>query len=236
MTSTKKVEFTASVYKKSHAFNIPKHVRDKFGIHDGDSIRLIVRTPSGNELFNGRKTLKSGPEIYGKDIAHALAPGSTILVEVSEPIFSEAKAEAESFDAQEREAGFQSNPKIRRVVEDYAMALAKEELSSAEFKFSNFNNTSGQKCYDYTCERSGSLYYVEVKGTQGAGTSVILTKNEVEHWKQHQQHSIAVIVHDIKLLPEGNSFHPSGGVSRVCLPWVLESAALTPIQYKWSVS
>lgn len=75
-----------------------------------------------------------------------------------------------------------------------------------------------------------------MKGTQGGGKSVILTKNEVAHAKKHQQHSVAVIVHNVNVGSEGGSFHASGGALRVCLPWVVESAALEPIQYKWTLS
>src|SRR5271157_311713 len=78
--------FEVQVYKKSRGFNVPKRIRDELGIGGGDSIHLIIRTPSGDDLFNGRKTLKSGPEIYGKDVSSALTPGSVIVVEASEPI------------------------------------------------------------------------------------------------------------------------------------------------------
>jgi len=154
----------------------------------------------------------------------------------------EADAEAESFDVQERAAGFEPNPEIRRIVEDYAMKRAKAELRN--LGFNNFTPTAAYKCYDYTCERGGKRYYVEVKGTRGAGASVILTKNEVHHWKKNQETSIAVIVHDVKLAPDGEA---SGGTPRVCLPWTLEPAALDmldvsaavgvleAIQYKWTV-
>lgn len=130
--------------------------------------------------------------------------------------------------------GFQSNPEIRRVVEKYAMDRAKEKLS--RLGFSKFSDTSSQRCYDYTCERGGDLYYVEVKGTQGPRASVTLTKNEVEHGQKYQQRSIAVVVHDVKVAADSGSFRVSGGASRVCLPWILESTALEPIQYKWTVS
>lgn len=159
-----KTTFEVSVYKKSCAFTIPKQVRDELGITGGDSVHLIVKAPSGTELFNGRKTLKSGPEIYGKDISGALTPGSMIVLEALEPRVMEAAAEAESFDAQERNAGFQSNPGIRREVEEYAMDMAKEKLES--LGFSDFIRTSKTECYDYICKRDGARYYIEVKGTQ----------------------------------------------------------------------
>jgi hypothetical protein len=151
---------------------------------------------------------------------------------VAGDVGSEAEAEAESFSAQERAAGFQSDPKVRDVVEKYAMEKAKEELGSRGF--ASFHNTSDGNCYDYTCERDGILYYVEVKGTQGSGTSVILTKNEVEHWKQYKQTSIAVIVHGVKVDREKED--ASGGSVQVCFPWTFEPAALEALQYKWTLS
>jgi hypothetical protein len=188
---------------------------------------------------DGRR--KTSPWIQGAiDFANGYH-GANLLTD------SEAEAEAESFRAQERAAGgLQASREVRDVVERYAMDRAKEKLS--ELGFSHFDDTHEGKCYDYTCKRDGSLFYVEVKGTQGSGASVILTKNEVAHWRNHQRDSIAVIVHDVKLNPEGESFRPSGGTLRVCLPWVLERAALDmldafatvdvlkAIQYMWTVS
>jgi bifunctional DNA-binding transcriptional regulator/antitoxin component of YhaV-PrlF toxin-antitoxin module len=49
MAATKNI-FEVSVYKKSPAFNIPKRIRNEMGISGGDSIHLIVKTPSGREL------------------------------------------------------------------------------------------------------------------------------------------------------------------------------------------
>ncbi len=152
---------------------------------------------------------------------------------------AQAEAEADSFDAQELAAGFQPDPRIRLVVEQHAMKRAEEVLSGPGFGFGGFKNTSKAQCYDYTCTRDGNLFYVEVKGTQGSGASVILTKNEIRHWKKHQKNSIAVIVHGVdvkKIDPEGGSFQASGGTSHVCLPWILGSRALEPIQFKWIVS
>ena len=169
-----KVDFTVSVYKKSRAFNIPKHVCDSLGIKSGDSVNLIIRAPSGIQLFSGRKTLRSGPEIYGKDIAAALTPGSTITVEASEPMSAQAEAEAESFNVQELNAGFQSNSRIRSAVEEYAMAKAKDELQKQGF--GDFKRTAETESYDYRCARDGKIYFVEVKGTQGKGAA------EIEGW------------------------------------------------------
>jgi hypothetical protein len=114
------------------------------------------------------------------------------------------------------------------------MDVAKTELSS--LGFSAFDNTARRTCYDYTCTRNGGLYYVEVKGTRGSGASVILTKGEVDHWNEHRQNSIAVIVHHVTVGSEAGVPRATGGIPWACLPWILESTALKPIQYEWAVS
>ena len=128
--SIKPVSFEVKVYEKIRAFNVPKDVRIELGIQGGDSVHLAIRSQSGTNLFEGRKTLKSGNEIYGAhDVGSALEPGSTILVQASKPWRFGAEAEAASFSAQERGAGFQSNTEIQRLVEKYAMNLAEIKLA-----------------------------------------------------------------------------------------------------------
>lgn len=224
--------FETSVYRTSRGFNIPKRICRELGVRSRDSVYLIVKTPSGQELFKGRKTLKSDTEIYGQDIASVLEPGRSIVVEVYDPQLSEAATEAQNFDLQERNSGFQSNPKIRRAVEKYAMSKAQQALEEEGFK--DFEPTADFKCYDYTCKKDGELFYVEVKGTQGSGKSIILTKNEVEHANYYQQNSIAVVVYGIQVSRVGRTYRSSGGKVRIHRPWDLDSGTLEAIQYRWS--
>ena len=233
--SMKSVRFKVKVYRTSRSFNVPSSARIDLGIQGGDSVHLIVRSRSGKVLWTGRKTLKSGAEIYGaNDVGRVLEPGSTIFVQASKPWRLEADAEADSFDAQERAAGFQPNTEIRQLVEKHAMKLAEEELRSMSFK--NFQDTSDHECYDLICKQGRSLYFVEVKGTQGSGVAVIMTANEVEHARRYPAQSIAVVVHHIKVMQINGALKATGGKVRVCLPWVIEPKSLKPLQYKWTVS
>jgi hypothetical protein len=141
-----------------------------------------------------------------------------------------AEADDEILKALER-AGFQSNAEIRGLVEERAMTEAKREL--LDLGFNDFVRTAESECYDYTCRRSGTLYYVEVKGTQELGKSVILTRNEVEHAKKYPDSSIFVLVHSIRVRPNGTSFDVSEGTVRVCIPWLLDSEELKPICFSW---
>jgi bifunctional DNA-binding transcriptional regulator/antitoxin component of YhaV-PrlF toxin-antitoxin module len=233
--STKLAPFKVKVYRTSRSFNVPLSARIALGIQGGDSVHLIVRSSSGKVLWAGRKTLKSGTEIYGaNDVGRVLEPGSTIFVQASKPWRLEADTEADSFDAQERAAGFQANIEIKRIVEKYAMKLAQEKLRSIGFK--HFDDTSAHECYDLTCKLGRSLYFVEVKGTQGAGVAVIMTANEVNHARRYPEYSIAVVVHQIKVIQGAGGLEGTGGNVRVCLPWVIEPKSLKPLQYKWTVS
>ena len=80
------VSFEVQVYNSSPRFNIPKNVRTQLGVDNEDSVYLTIKTTSGDHLFTGRKTLRSGPEIYGADLIGKVTPGSRILVEASDPI------------------------------------------------------------------------------------------------------------------------------------------------------
>ncbi len=86
----------------------------------------------------------------------------------------EAGVEDEILNVLEWAAGFQSNSEIRHLVEEHAMEEAKHEL--IRLGFEGVHRTAESECYDYACLRDGLRYFVEVKGTQGNGKSVILTK------------------------------------------------------------
>jgi hypothetical protein len=69
-------------------------------------------------------------------------------------------------------AGFQSNPRIRRAIEMYAMIRAEKHLRKQGY---DPHDTHKTEPYDFLCNASGSELYVVVKGTQVNGDSVSLT-------------------------------------------------------------
>jgi hypothetical protein len=133
---------------------------------------------------------------------------------------------------QERAAGFQSDPKIRRAIEEYAMVRARKALEARGYD--RFEETASYECYDYTCHKKGRLRYVEVKGTQTVGVSVILTHNEIEHCNAYPEDSIFVLVHSIKVTNTGR-LKLRNGTLLIREPWVLDTQDLKPIQYYWAV-
>jgi hypothetical protein len=78
----------------------------------------------------------------------------------------------------ERAAGYQSNPRIRRAIEDYAMQWAYKRLKELGLSPVDKHKV---KPFDFLCTASGADLYVEVKGTQEDGRCISLTPNEVKH-------------------------------------------------------
>jgi len=123
----------------------------------------------------------------------------------------------------DRVAGFQSNPRIRRAIEGYAMRWAEKRLKELGY---NPIDTHKNKPYDFLCNVAGADLYVEVKGTQDDGRSVSLSPNEVEHAQKHRQVAL-FIVHSVKV--KGKK-HPvvSGGKERLVHPWDMAKGVLKP--------
>ncbi|MGW8792677.1 protein NO VEIN domain-containing protein [Streptomyces althioticus] len=72
-------------------------------------------------------------------------------------------------------AGYISNPKKRKAIEEHA-----EQLATAHYEGQGWTVEKLGKPYDLHCTRGTDERHVEVKGTTGAATSVELT-NEVLH-------------------------------------------------------
>jgi hypothetical protein len=80
-------------------------------------------------------------------------------------------------EALEKSAGYQSDPAIRKIVEDHAMKLVEADYRRSRF---SVENTSKTEPYDFLCKKDDKKRYVEVKGTQTAGEMISLTHNEVK--------------------------------------------------------
>jgi hypothetical protein len=162
---------------------------------------------------------------------------SYVLNYNKENLLTNFNAENESDEAaaisQEQAAGFQSNAAIRTAVENFAMSRAHSVLVAKGYK--NLKNTAKLKPYDYTCERNGKGFFVEVKGTQTPGKTLILTRGEVKHISSHTEQSVLVLVHSVRVSGK-RTIRVSGGTAEVRESWRLRREDLSPIQYAWTVS
>jgi hypothetical protein len=75
------------------------------------------------------------------------------------------------------------------------------------------------------------LVFVEVKGTTGTDTTVIVTAGEVTHAKEHPKRCILVIVTGIAL-QHGRSPVAAGGTVTVFGPWDPDRGSLLPISFR----
>jgi hypothetical protein len=150
---------------------------------------------------------------------------SYVLSYDKENLLKNPNADNESEEAatmsQEQAAGFQSDPAIRRAVEKFAMAKARSTLVARGYK--NLRDTSKSKPYDYTCDRREKNFFVEVKGTQTIGKTLILTRGEVKHVTSHADQCILVLVHSVNVSSNGR-IQVSKGKTEVKESWTLRLA------------
>jgi hypothetical protein len=123
-------------------------------------------------------------------------------------------------------AGFQSNPRIRKAIERYAMDWAERRLRKLGYNPQDKHKT---KPYDFLCKVKGADLFVEVKGTQDTGRSVSLTPNEAEHAKKYKN-SALFIVHSVKVKGKRKPV-VSGGQELLLHPWDISSGTLKPRSY-----
>lgn len=129
--------------------------------------------------------------------------------------------------------GFQSSSELRIAVERHAMAAATELLRKDGW---HVQNVSAQESYDLLCIRDGDQAFVEVKGTTGAGDSVILTRAEVEFAQGHGAAMILIVVSHIEVhVSEPGGPVVSGGRTMIRRGWSPEPGQLQPISYMCSL-
>lgn len=98
-------------------------------------------------------------------------------------------------------------------------------------------DVSSSQSFDLRCTRSTSEELrIEVKGTAGDGSAIILTANEVDHARAHYPHVELFIVSDILVIVEqGDLLDTSGGNDTVYQRWDVDAGVLTPITYKYKL-
>jgi hypothetical protein len=130
----------------------------------------------------------------------------------------------------ERAAGYQSNPRIRAAIEDYAMKWAFKRLSALGLCPADKHKTMP---YDFLCTAEGAELFVEVKGTQEDGKCVSLTPNEVKHAKEHTN-SALFIVHSVDVHGK-KAPRVSGGEELFLNPWNIDDGKLEPGAYAFTL-
>lgn len=134
--------------------------------------------------------------------------------------------------SQAKGQGFVLDSKLRKALEDYAMATAKCYFKAQGYKWKDCSNTCP---YDLRCSRGKEVLHVEVKGTQTNGTEIILTPREVEFARRHKGQMALFVVHSIQVGEANGRFALSGGKRRLLQPWDVDLGHLAPVSFKYAL-
>jgi len=127
--------------------------------------------------------------------------------------------------------GFLSDPRIRKEIEEYAMACARKYLIRRKYK--EITRTDDRHCYDFTCREDGETIYVEVKGTQTRGEKVFITKNEKANLESNPN-TILYVRHSVDVAA-GKRIRVSGGVEKVINRWDARLGSFAPVTYLYTL-
>jgi len=119
----------------------------------------------------------------------------------------------------------------RALVESRAMEVATRHFEKAGWIV---EDVSASSPYDLLCwQERKPLRRVEVKGSTGEPSAVILTRNEVLAAQADPDAAVLAIVHGIML--DHRRTKAGGGILRTISPWQLDDSVLSPIAYRYQV-
>jgi Domain of unknown function (DUF3883) len=158
------------------------------------------------------------------DVARDLLRRAVLDAAPSEPgRAADEEADVEAYVRPRRRAPHLSAVE-RRAIELRAVTVVREELEAAGWTVEDVGAT---RSYDLHCSAAdGRLLHVEVKGTTGPVTSIMLTANEVELARAKHPRTALYVVHDINLTREPEAPEAIGGTIHKLQPWLPEDARL----------
>jgi hypothetical protein len=128
--------------------------------------------------------------------------------------------------------GFVTNTEARRAVERHAMAIALRYYRKRGFRVQNVSRTCP---YDVLAVRGDEVLTIEVKGTAGAGESVFLTRNEVDHARSESAKAVLFVVYGVDVTTVDGRFKASEGQIRIHSPWIVDEGILEALQFRYSL-
>ena len=139
---------------------------------------------------------------------------------------------ARAAGARPRGQRFRQSAEERRAIEAHSMAVATSELKAQGW---NVEDVSTSRSYDLHCTRGTERLHVEVKGTTGDGTAVLLTPNEVVLARDRYPATALFIVSEIDLsVGPDDSTLASGGKLEILTPWDPDAAGeLRPLGFHY---
>lgn len=127
--------------------------------------------------------------------------------------------------------GFQSNVEVRLKIESHAMDICKKHYSDEGYEV---EDVSAKCSYDFIIRKNGQQRLIEVKGTQTAGDTIVLTKNEVDLSRAKGDSMVLFIVHSIVM--NKRTVKKGSGVVSIIDPWQVSDDRLIPISFTYRLS
>ena len=129
--------------------------------------------------------------------------------------------------------GFGLSAEQRRAVELHAMSIVEKMYIADGW---SLENTSSTQPFDFIARRGNQRRFIEVKGTTGAGESIVLTRGEVEHAQKNSAEMALVVISGVILSEAEGTWRADGGrVSVQFHPWSPEPERLIATEYRYSV-
>ncbi|MBI4798981.1 MAG: DUF3883 domain-containing protein [Desulfarculus sp.] len=128
--------------------------------------------------------------------------------------------------------GFNVDQEKKQIIDNYAMEKA---ISYYRKKGYTVVDNSKTNPYDLYCTNGEDEVYVEVKGTSGDGSQVILTPREVANVKMRKPHTALFVFYGIQVKETNGKLVATGGKPIVIFPWEIDKRHLEPISYWYMV-
>lgn len=120
--------------------------------------------------------------------------------------------------------GFSSDSRIRMAIEDEAMKRAKAYFRDEGF--TDIVDVSRHESFDLHVRDGEREFFVEVKGTQTAGSRILLTSKEVEFARCHKSRMALYVFHSMRVRLVNGTVIVEGGRPLVRCPWDVDAGSL----------
>lgn len=195
---------------------------------------LADNTRAPKKALRGR-VLPAGHSIHAALIGTKVdyAPGSrnSILYGPDPEIPGEVDADlAEAGDLPGAEGqGLQMDAEVRRAIENAAQDRLMRYYRDLGW---TVTDTRHNRPYDAEAVRGADRVYLEAKGTQSRGDSVIVTRNEVDHARQYAGLCMMGVWSGMRLVD--GEVDPEAGDFRI-LPFNPDAGQLSPRDFDWTI-
>lgn len=203
----------------------------------GDPSHRIVTSPTGKEkkALIGR-VLAAGHPVHEAliDTRIEYSPGARNSIRYSTDPEPRDAADLDLPEASDQPGahgqGLQMDAETRRAIEDAAQDRLMRYYRKDGW---TVTDTRQNRPYDAVADRGGERIYLEAKGTQSKGDSVVVTRNEVDHARQHPGLCMMGVWSGMRFGPDG-TVDLEAGTFRI-LPFGPDTKDLRPRDFDWTL-